>query len=360
MAYVAENRLDRAVELLKKCDEAGVVDTPAMLSTKLKLFTSIKDANKALSVLRKLQKNSPKFRIDVYKIVDLATLLITDDRIDEANEVLEEFSAFNKNTNIKYMSNNVWRLLNAVCEHATENQSEENLTEKQLAALVKLNYCKYTNAFLAVVMKEYLNKNDIKNAVLAFKRFASEHRTTPYMVMLLTKLIEIANCSENAEHPMDYNVTKQEASECLQNVIDTTNDVHGAGNANVNVILAFACAGTEQQLRRILMNPALKFDGNNLETSLQYFKDQLRIDAIIMLARCSRGLQHKLLNEENLYGLLLKHFSITNDYESALDFYERFSQDGELRLAPKFGKALVDLLIKNEQNVPDKLRLYIQ
>lgn len=359
IACVKENKLDRAIEVRKLCDENNVADTPPMISQSVKLWTSVEDADKALQALHELSKRFPKFPIDGYKIVDLAALLVAKDRLDEAKQIIRQFARSNNKTNVNYMTNNIWRLLSAVCEHASKNGTAENQTEQLLNDLVKDGYCKYSSPFLALVIKEHMNKMDIHGAVAAFERFANEYNETPQMVMLLTNLIKISNIADEASHPLGYEITKQQAIDYLQRVIDTSLTVHDPEKANVNVVLAFASAGSEQQLRRILMNPAVKLDEYNLKKSLDYLKDHINIDAVVTLARCARGLQHEILNEENLFGMLLTHFSQTNDYQSALDFYERFNQDGDLKLSPKFGKALADLLMKNDQKLPDKLQIYI-
>lgn len=72
---------DDAIEIKKQCDRAGVLETPAKLSSLLKLWTATKDELNALKVLRNLQGKHPNYRVDTNKLVDLATLLVSKDRM---------------------------------------------------------------------------------------------------------------------------------------------------------------------------------------------------------------------------------------------------------------------------------------
>lgn len=81
LKYVQYEQYDDAIEIKKQCDRAGVLETPAKLSSLLKLWTATKDELNALKVLRNLQGKHPNYRVDTNKLVDLATLLVSKDRM---------------------------------------------------------------------------------------------------------------------------------------------------------------------------------------------------------------------------------------------------------------------------------------
>lgn len=343
---------DRALRVKKMCDQNGVLETPAMLSTLIKLWTATNNVDKALEVLQILQNKHSTFKTDSYKLIDLATLLITESRIDDAQNFIEDLPP-NKDKRISYMTANIWRLLNAAGEYSVKTCNDENLAGHFLNILTKKGYCDLSSTFLGTVIKEYLDKKEIHEAVATFECFVKQHKKTPQSVSLLTALIELSN----NDNESDVSVSKEEAIQLLQRVIELMKEVHESENVNVNIILAFACAGNEQQLRKILINPAVKFNADRLLKDLEYLKNRNKIKAVVAIARSAKGLQHTFLNEEKLYEFLLSDFVRTNDYAAALQLYEELQQDDNSLISKRFHRTLAELLEKNNQPLPEKLKI---
>lgn len=334
----------------EQCDKNGVIETPAVLSTLIKLWTATKNPDKALDVLRTLQTKHPNFKLDSHKVVDLATLLITESRVEHAEKLINDLPKW-KNKSITYISNNLWRLLDAAVHYGVENSSTENMAGKFLKKLIDKGYCEHSNTLLGCVIKEYLEKKQIREAIAAFEQYVNMYQKTPQTLSLLTLLIELSNDEKSSE----YSLSKEEAVEYLQQMIELLRQIHGTENTNVNIILAFACAGNEQQLRKILMNPVVRFNTDVLLKSLNYLKGRARIEAVVALARSARGLQHESLDEEKLYEFLLSDFVRTNDYAAAIRLYEHMQNDDSSLISKKFSRTLSDLLVKNNQPIPEKL-----
>lgn len=122
--------------------------------------------------------------------------------------------------------------------------------------------------------------------------------------------------------------------------------------------MAFALAGKENQLRKILLNPVVKFNSDVLFNSIKYLKNRSKISAVVSIARCARGLQS--LSEEKLYEILLDDFVRSNDYASAIELYEEIQQNESQQVSRKFNRTLADLLAKNNQPLPEKLKIVSQ
>lgn len=350
--HVQYSQYDRALEVKKQCDETGVIETPAILATLLKMWTATEDADKALDALHKLKEQHPTFNIDAFKVFDLATLLINKSRFDDAKHLIEEMPRCKgRGKYIANLSSNIWQLLNTASQYSVENGYEENSAEQFLRLLIAKGYAEHSNALLGAVIKEYLDKKKIHEAVSTFQQYATEYRKTPQSLSLLTLLIGISN----DENCLGYSIKKEEAVEYMQRIIDLIKEVHGTENANVSVILAFASAGKEQQLRKILMNPLVKFNVDMLLKSLDYLKDRAKIEVVVALAHSARGLNHENLEEEKLYEILLSDFVRKNDYSAAVRLYEQIQSDDSSVISRKFHKTLVDLLVKNNQPIPETL-----
>ena len=122
--------------------------------------------------------------------------------------------------------------------------------------------------------------------------------------------------------------------------------------------MAFALAGNENQLRKILLNPVVKFNTDILYNSIKYLKNRSKISAVVSVARCARGLQS--LSEEKLYEFLLDDFVRSNDYASAIELYEEIQRNESKLVSRKFNRTLADLLAKNNQPLPEKLKVVSQ
>lgn len=336
------------MEIKEECDKTGVVETPAMLSTLLKLWTAVKNEDNALKTLQQLQTKHPNFKVDEYKIIDLATLLLSKDRLDDTKTLINKLHPI-KGSKTSYMSSNVWTFLNTASEYSVKHGMHDSLTGYFLKTLIGKGYCEHSNTLLGTVIKEYLEKKRIHEAVATFEHYVKEYQKTPQCVSLLTILIELSNSDDISR----FDVSRQEAIEYIQRVIDLTKEIHGTENANVNVILSFALAGNENQLRKILLNPVVKFNSDILLNSIKYLKNRSKINAVVSIARCARGLHS--LNGEKLYEFLLDDFVRSNDYASAIELYEEIQQNESKLVSRKFNRTLADLLAKNNQPLPEKL-----
>lgn len=354
LKYVQYEQYDKAIQLKKRCEEMGVINTPAMLSTLLKLWTATNDENKALETLNILEKKHSNFKVDSFKIFDLTTLLISKDRINDANKLIENLVPCTQK-NISQLGSNIWRLLSAAGGYGVRHGIKESMAEHFLVQLINLRYCIPSNTLLGPVVKECLDKKNMHEAVTVFEHYVKEYRKTPQSLSLLTLLIELTN----SENLTEFSISKEEAIKYMQQVIELIKETHGIEKANVAVILGFACAGNGQQLRKILMNPNVKFNAEHLLSSLKYLKDRSKIGAIISIARSAKGLQHTCLSEETLYEFLLTDFIRTNDYTSAIQLYEDIQSDDDSKISKKFAKTLSELLKKNNQQLPEELKIKI-
>lgn len=353
LKYVQYEKYREALEIKEECDKIGVIETPAVLSTSLKLWTAVKDEENALKALQQLQTKHPKFKVDSYKIIDLATLLLSKSRLDDAKALISQMHP-NKGSNHSFMSKNVWVFLDAASEYSVRHGMDENLSGYFLKTLTDKGYCEHSNTLLGTVIKEYLKKNQIYEAVKTFEHYVREYKKTPHCVRLLTVLIELSNSDCISE----CNISREEAIQYIQRVIDLTREIYGTENSNVNVIVAFALVGNENQLRKILLNPVVKFNTDLLLKSIKYLKNRSKIRAVISIARCARGVQS--LSEEKLYEFLLDDFVRSNDYASAIELYAEMQQNESNSISRKFNRTLADLLAKNNQPLPEKLKVLSQ
>lgn len=358
---VKEGKLDRALEIKKICDSHNVNKSPGMLASILDLYIKTKNPESANRTLKQMKELFPDFPIDEHKLIDMASILIESGNLEEAKKVLKM-----KSTSVskKYIGRtdtqkNIWSLLTNMAQFAStqsEISEDENSTQELLTFLVQLNYCGYHNTLLGPIIKEYILRNDLKMAVETYKKLSTTHRKTPLQQELMTLLVKVNNM-EVDEIP--FNVTKKEAKELLESVLDASTKIHGAVNANLTLIIAVADGGTENQLRKILIDPQIRINPEFLMKQCEYLSNAGKIEPLMKLAKCCRGLGH-LVKEQDLYTVLLNTFVRQNNYQSALSLFEKLAGDDEFKISQEFSKNLVSLLERNNLEVPSSVALHVK
>ncbi|XP_068141076.1 leucine-rich PPR motif-containing protein, mitochondrial [Drosophila tropicalis] len=355
---VRDNRLERAQELLLKCQALGVQTSPGMLASIFDLNIKRKDLQKAQKSLNLLQTTYPGFQIDEHKLIDYAALLVHGQQLETAKELLQQRAEQHKINGGDYVLKNVWQLLNNVAQLPHANESEPNLTYEIFNFMRKLGYCQAHNALLGPVVREWLIRQNMDAAVAEFQRLATQHKHTPLQYELLSLLVRLGN--GNAEELARYpGLTAEQAQKHLAAVTSTVSRVHGASNLNSALLLALAESGTENQLRRLVINPEFRINHDLLVKNCEHLGQEGAVRTLLRLARGVRGVQ-RTIDEQRIYDMLLSQFVKSNNYEAALDLFERLEADDELKISLEFLRNLVKLLRLNNIEIPSNIALRAQ
>lgn len=297
------------------------------------------------------------FQIDEHKFVDYAALLVEQGKLDKAKTILEERSLKQKIIGGDYILKNIWNLLNNVARQAAntkELSNERNLTRETYAFLQKLGYCRTHNTILGPIVRERLYRGDVAAAVKEFKQLAEQFKHTPLQFELLSLLVRL--CNGNEELFQQYNCNAEQAQKHLNEVIEIITKVHGQVNMNSGLLLAFAESGTDNQLRRLLINPEFRINEELMLRNCEHLGQEGAVATLLRLARGARGL-NRVINEQNIYDMLLSKFVKSNDFEAALSLYERLEADDELKISQDFLRNLVNLLKVNNIEIPSNVAL---
>lgn len=352
---VRAGQLDRALQVNQLCKENNVDFSPGMLASILDLMIRTKNLTEAEATFNQLQKLYPAFSVDEFKVLDLASLMIENDRLENAREILAA-RAKSKVHGGAHCQKNVWALLSNVAAYAAKCESSVNETEEFLQFVIKLGYCNYHNTLLGPVIREHLLKNEITAAMSAFENVATKHKKTPMHFELMTKLIEISN-----SQAADATISSVQAKEMLTKIAGIVTSVHGSPNANVSLVIAIAKAGTEAQLRKILIDPKLELNADLLVKQCEYLCSTGAETTLFKLAKCIRGLGHSMaFKEQDLYNLLLNEYARENNFTAALALFERIVEDEEVRISTDFTRRVADLLEKNNLELPSVLRMRLR
>ncbi|XP_065082331.1 leucine-rich PPR motif-containing protein, mitochondrial isoform X2 [Ochlerotatus camptorhynchus] len=348
---VRENRLDRALEIKQKCDESKVELSSGMLASVFDLHIKRKNVDEAGKTLEQIKTMFPGFLLDEHKVIDFAALLAEKGFPSNAQKVIKQRASSGQlrpgNSN-----KNIWNLLTNTAQWAAENdyKSDKNHTSEMLKFLVDLGYCTFDNALLGPVIREYLLKNQTRNAVTEYRRIATEKRRTPLQLEIFTTLVRLTNAT-------DPEISPEEAKALLGEVIQIGSKIHGSVNTNNTLIVALAEAGTEAQLRRILINPETRVNHEYILTQCEFLVNSGKLDVVLRLAKCSRGLAN--VREADFLAVIMKQYVRDNNCEAAVELFNRLqAEDGDFKISGDFARKLIDLLEVNNYEVPNAVRLY--
>uniref|UniRef100_A0A1B0CPV6 Putative leucine-rich ppr motif-containing protein n=1 Tax=Lutzomyia longipalpis TaxID=7200 RepID=A0A1B0CPV6_LUTLO len=328
---VQKNKLERAIEVKKLCDERKVDLSPGMLASIFDLNVKTKNIKEAEWTWLELKRKYPGFAVDEHKVIDFASLLVEMGFLPEAKKVLTMRAA----TKIRGGTNtlkNVWNLLTNVAQHAAKSGAVNGETRAFLRFLVDLKYCDYHNTLLGPVVREFLFRRDLPKALEEFRAIAERFKKTPLKLELMTLILEISNGKHKAE---DFGTTQDALPAMMEEVMAAVSTVHGAPNAQMTLIFALAEGGTDTQLRKLLIDPQIRINQELFQKQCDYLSNAHKVEPLIRLARCTRGLGY-LIQEQDMYTMLLNSFVRDNNHEEALMLFDKITEEDELKLSRSF------------------------
>lgn len=349
---VREKRYDDALKLKEKCDELAMEYSAGMLASCVDLYIKADKLEEAQRVWTELEEKHSSFVIDEHKAIDLAALLISKAKNEEAREVLRKRAKqkiYGDNNN-----KNVWNLLTGLIEKSS-NADQSDLSAKSfLNFLVKHKYCRYSNTLLGPQVREWLLKKDLRKAVAEFQDIVKKHRKTPLNLELLTLLVGLKN-GLNVEVYGEF--TEGEVMEMISEVFKSVELVHGNGAAKTSLLFATAEGGTEKQVRKILMDPSVRIDAQALERQCEYLGRAGKTDPLFKLVKSSRGLSH-VINEQQLWVSLFQTLAKQNHIEETVRLFDRLLEEDEIKVNKQIAGIVVDLLKRNNLELPSRLQTF--
>lgn len=82
----------RVEELKKKIIEKGYEESPGMKSSRMHSFIQSRNVTAALDMYHEIKSLHPGFKLDNFKILDLATLLVSENKFEEAITLIKSES----------------------------------------------------------------------------------------------------------------------------------------------------------------------------------------------------------------------------------------------------------------------------
>lgn len=342
---VRNNKLERALELKAECDRMDVVLSPGMLASCLMLYAKTGKVAEAKSAWNTLRHKYPGFVVDEHKVIDYATMLIaSENNIVEAQRALEDRAKCKLFMN---SNKNIWQLLTSLIEHPdNKSNPDASVSQPMLDFLVKLKYCDYNNTLFGPVVREWLLKGNVPKAVSSFLEIAAKHRKTPLKLELMTTLIRMKNAGDS------------DAIKHIELMTKAIEETHGHSAAIMNLLFATAEGGTDNQVRKILIDPSMQLDREAFQNQCEYLSNAGKVEALLRLAKSSRGLGYVTVNEHKLMTIMMQTLAKGNKIDEAVQLFERLVDEDEFKMSREIAEPLMDLLKRNNLNVPSRLETY--
>lgn len=352
--------LERAHAVHAECLAQSVSLSAGMVSAILDLMTRSGNLVGAQAALRQLNELFPAFVVDEHKIVDLAALLVQHAKVQTAMSVLRRRATATA-TPLRGGSGiqkNVWQLLSNVAALSADPATPLQ-AKPMFEFLRELGYCEPLNNVLGPVVRECLHKGMLTRAVEEFVEAAHVYRCTPLQFELMTHLISATNGVPTPANVWPQPLGVPEAQALLQQVIEVSTGCHGAVRTNVSLVVAFAQAGTDAQVRKILIDPVMRVTMPAILKQCEYLCEAGDMSALRRLAKCSRGLSGDV-RESDFYALMMAQFVRQNDVEAAMGLFAGLDADDEFKVTTEMARTLVGLLERNQLEVPSSVLMRVR
>lgn len=322
--------LNKTEEVINKLKDEGYVIATGVYAQLIELYCHHSKVEQAIQILNEIKSKEPDFVLDDMKAIKLATLLIAEDKIDEAIKILETNKKEEKKTDevsFTYKAG-CWRLLNSLAEAGKLSE-----LEKVFDSLVKNNYIEINNVMLGPLVKVHLVNNDLTKAVETFEHICNTHRSTPWKNELACRLIQ----AEDATN--------------LQKLTDLSTNIHGEVNSLYDLVFSFVECGRIRQARKILETPGLRNRPQRINMACErYHQDGIKgISPLEGLMEATKDLNH--INRAEIYYNLLLSYCKENEPDKALGLWTKM-QEENISPSDAFLIKLAEFLRSKDLEVP--------
>ncbi|XP_072940263.1 leucine-rich PPR motif-containing protein, mitochondrial-like isoform X2 [Epargyreus clarus] len=348
--YCREGNLQAAREIADKCQKEGVFLSAGMKAAIFDLHVKLGELDLAEVALADLNKSSPNFTLDEFKVIDFATLMVYRKKIKHAFDLINEQSKKRRVIGGRNIALNCWRLLDATAAQGTYKD-----TLQMFELLHNYRYCKPANSILGPLVRAHLKNDNLQEAVQEFSRLALKYNKTPLKHELLCKILQ-AMGEGSEENFLVSEKANGKLNKMAQTILNMTKKVHGAGDVQLTLIAALADVGYKRTLRKTLLDPAVRFHSDALLRYCERFADDKRLAALENIAECAKDLRH--FDVDEVYNMILDVYQRDDDCQGALSLWTKM-QEADITPSQKFVLNICSLCKANNKEIPSELSVLL-
>ncbi|XP_064484083.1 leucine-rich PPR motif-containing protein, mitochondrial-like [Ornithodoros turicata] len=301
--------LDRALELAEQLARDGGGFTGVMHAQLMDLYVSHGDLDKALEHYKLMGQVEESFRLDDHKVLNLATLMISSGKWQDAKTLLEDhFEKHGVKEAPDTLQRNVFRLLNAAASQHQQWPEGAEVTRTFFDLVVlKCGYSPTSALVLGPLVRVHLLRDDLPSALATFESCVKQYKHTPLKKELSKQLIE------KADH------------EGLQKVVDLSIEAHGEMNTLYDLATYFLECGQVRQAQKILETPGLRAKHQRLDLICEGFLTRDMVTELEHLVHITKDLFD--IDRDAMYFYLLKAYAKTGDADKALEVWTKMQEE---------------------------------
>lgn len=275
--------LQRVKQIAEEVETSDMLSKDSLYSALMEFFTDNQDLETALAMKDKI---STAFRLDSFKVLDLAALLVKNGKINAAINLIEEF----KNRQLKesktnfrdkrndfsnYRNKSINRLLNALIDKKVDT----NIVRKVFETCVEINLNRVNKTIAGPLIRMHLINSDFESALKEFVSVANTYRTLPWSLELMRIFIE------------------NDDKKSLSVVVDKSLQVFGPNSTYLDLVAAYVYSGAND-LAMAEMAKVTHLHQNRVELLCDKFvRDGKldRLDSFVHLCHSKPGVDNQML-----------------------------------------------------------------
>lgn len=322
----------RVLEIKEELEESGFVLSPGMLSNLFSMYVLGGDSEAARKCLANISNADPNFVVDEFKIIDYATLLISEGQYKAAVSALENRAGIHQISGGKSISRNCWELLSAIAK-----KGEPEQVKHMFHLLVTLGYCIVSNSLLGPLLRVHFLRGDTAGAVSEYMRCGKEYNMTPLQLELMEHLVSKISLGDS------------DATQQLEDVLASSTKVHGEKSTYATLAVALAKAGKRKELLNLIRKSGGKMNYSVLLIQCNRFAHQDDLDSLSIMTEALHNLPD--FNISLLYSLMLSVCDKNGDFDAALKLWTEM-QERNIVPPQTFLMSLQSLLKRHNKTVP--------
>ncbi|GAB0096334.1 Leucine-rich PPR motif-containing protein [Sergentomyia squamirostris] len=320
--------LDRTEQVIQRLETEGYSFTSGVFAQLIDLYCHHEKLDKVLEIYNKIRSKEPEFLLDNLKTIKVASLMLNQDRLDDAVEFLKknqkaelvgDDQVFNYRTTC-------WRMLNYLAD-----KGDSEAVEKIFNTLEAGNYIEVNNVLLGPLIKVYLTKGDITKAMDTFEKIAVKYQATPWKNELACRLIQ----AEDANN--------------LQRLTNLSTKIHGEVNSLYDLVFSFVECGRIRQARKILETPGLRMRYQRLNSACERYRQEGMVETLEGLVEVTKDLNH--IDRKDIYYNLLLSYCKEDVPDKALGLWTKM-QEEDITPSEEFLRELGKYLQSKNLDVP--------
>ncbi|CAL7948834.1 unnamed protein product [Xylocopa violacea] len=250
IAACHQNNVKLVQDLIVQVNKNNFKWTPGMKFNLFDFYVKNGMIEEAWSELHEIQSQFQNMKIDNFKILRFVILLITENNVNDALNVIE------KCTSVNHKSDAHTQIYKILCLLMQNDHLEH--VERMVDLLIERGYSNKFQAYRYLILAQIL-KGNIEKAVTLFRDCVNNFNKTPAKQEILVELMKLPSDSSSR---YDY---------LLQEVYSLIIDVHNEDIANINLAIAYALCNKTLELQHLLKANSIK--GHLMLEQFKYLKE---------------------------------------------------------------------------------------